>query len=736
MRTSSRISLAARLRLGIGAIILAFTISGAVSVIGIVSSARDVTKIIDKTGPTFSALDTMESTILREGLFTLAYQSDPSEIPAILAERRAFERQKNELARILPEAAAAINGKILADYADYVALQDSIIEVSSKRIRLMDEGASGKLISEANKEVWALKDALIAAQSSFSVEFQGKVRGPIMMDLQTARDYASATAWRSLVLLGILTLAAIAIGGLVGTMLLRSIRVPIAGLVDGMDRIASGDREARLEDVGVAEFEELQSGFNDMAERLDEAEQGLKRSYEGQRKLLDALPVGFLTMGRDFRVEPEYSLATERLIRRSDIAGTAFPELLFPSGEDGRKAELGRYIKQLFENRTADDDFLAEMNPVRELRFGGDEGERFLAVSFDRLCDDSRVESVLATIEDRTEVLAAETALEAERRSHKRDSDSIQAILSIGPGPLKDFFTETREMIGRIREGLGRLDDAAEINSCFRLLHSIKGAAGSFGIEAIVMTAHEAEDIFAELRETEQAPSTQELVRINLLLGSIGEALDGFEDLVQRLKSTLSALEESDARGEERNELDEFLKSLPTMVDQLQRSLAKPMRLETKVEIGEIPRLKEMRQVIIHLIRNAADHGLEDEYERLFQGKAKDGRIWLRIRPKDEKRSAYLIEVEDDGQGINFDRIAEKALEKGLLAKEEPAADKSRLLSMLFRPGFSTKEKADEISGRGVGLDLVRDIVKSLGGNISVSSSRGRGTKFTITVPY
>jgi chemotaxis protein histidine kinase CheA len=286
-----------------------------------------------------------------------------------------------------------------------------------------------------------------------------------------------------------------------------------------------------------------------------------------------------------------------------------------------------------------------------------------------------------------------------------------------------------------VRERLDGLADREAVNACFRELHSIKGAAGSFGIEAVAMTAHEAEDIFARLREESRAPTTPEQVRIKVLLGTVGEELDEFEDLVLRLKDTLSRLEAQDSGGERRSELEEFVASIAPMVGQLERSLVKPMELVADIRTESIPHLKEMRTVIIHLIRNAADHGLEDEYERLFQGKPKRGRITLTIRPKDEGRGAFVVEVGDDGQGLNFDRIAERGEAMGLIQAGAARPDKDKLLSLLFRPGFSTKDKVDEISGRGVGLDLVRDIVKSLGGSISVGSARGQGTKFAVTIP-
>jgi Chemotaxis protein histidine kinase and related kinases len=598
--------------------------------------------------------------------------------------------------------------------------------------------AAASVVSVFGVVASAREVSRIISLSEPTVAALGKTESGIVLQQSfvAVRSDATRVAWRSIALLGALTFAAIGVGAVLGARLTRQIRAPIGRLVEGMGQIALGDRAARLEDVGVDEFRELESGFNDMAERLEEAEQGLRRSLDGQRKILDEIPVGFLTIGPDFRVGPEYSVATERILGRSDIAGTHFPELIFERSNSQGIEGLKRFLKQVFENRTADKDFLDEINPVSSISIEEKDGERDVAIRFDRIYEDGKVVDLLATIEDKTEAIEAGRALEEEKRQHKRDSDSIQAILSIGPGPLKDFFSETRELIARIRSDLGRLDDAAAIHACFRSLHSIKGAAGSFGIEAIAMTAHEAEDIFSALRDSGRAPTTQELVRINVLLGTIGQELDAFEDMVLRLKSTLARLEYSDSLGAQRSELEEFGQSLSLMVEQLGRTLSKPMELALDLSVSELPHLREMRNVIIHLIRNAADHGLEDEYERLFHGKDKRGKIKLSVRGEGDGPSLYLIDVEDDGQGLDFERIAARGVERGLVpASEAGALNSKRLLSLLFMPGFSTKDKADEISGRGVGLDLVRDTVRSLGGRIAVTSIRGKGTKFSISIP-
>ncbi|MDA3809713.1 MAG: ATP-binding protein [Spirochaetaceae bacterium] len=142
--------------------------------------------------------------------------------------------------------------------------------------------------------------------------------------------------------------------------------------------------------------------------------------------------------------------------------------------------------------------------------------------------------------------------------------------------------------------------------------------------------------------------------------------------------------------------------------------------------------MKELKNSIIHLLRNSVDHGIEDPFERLTQGKEETATISLKI----EKNSSDLLDliVSDDGQGIDYKKLEAKAREKGFL-KENGQADHKTLLNILFRSGFSSKSDITKISGRGVGLDVVKGDVKKLGGSIGITSHLGKGTRFTIHLP-
>lgn len=143
--------------------------------------------------------------------------------------------------------------------------------------------------------------------------------------------------------------------------------------------------------------------------------------------------------------------------------------------------------------------------------------------------------------------------------------------------------------------------------------------------------------------------------------------------------------------------------------------------------------LKTMSDSLVHLVRNSVGHGIEPPEVRLKLGKPERGTVTLRAR--NEKDTVY-IEISDDGYGVDVDKIKKKAIEKGLIPKEyAPIISREEVLLCLFEPGFSNAEVVTEISGRGVGLDVVRMAVESIGGKISVETELGKGTTFTLGLP-
>ncbi|HKO52861.1 MAG TPA: chemotaxis protein CheA [Polyangiaceae bacterium] len=181
--------------------------------------------------------------------------------------------------------------------------------------------------------------------------------------------------------------------------------------------------------------------------------------------------------------------------------------------------------------------------------------------------------------------------------------------------------------------------------------------------------------------------------------------------------------------------LGQVFDRLARVVRQISREVGKEIRLVITGAETEIDKLivEELSDPLMHMIRNAIDHGIEAGQGRVEVGKPLAGTIALNAF---QKGNHVMIEVEDDGRGIDLSRLTEKAITLGKLSRSE-AQEMSRdeVLALIFLPGLSTRESADDVSGRGVGMDIVKTNISKLGGVIDVHSETGIGTKMTITLP-
>ena len=181
--------------------------------------------------------------------------------------------------------------------------------------------------------------------------------------------------------------------------------------------------------------------------------------------------------------------------------------------------------------------------------------------------------------------------------------------------------------------------------------------------------------------------------------------------------------------------IKKVLGKFPRMVRDLSRKLGKEARLELSGEETELDKsvIEEIGDPLVHIIRNAIDHGLEMPEERLAAGKSTEGVV--RISAYQEGNS-IVIEISDDGHGVNVDRVRRKAIERNLIS----AADADRmtteeLVNLIFLPGFSTAEKVTDVSGRGVGMDVVRTNINKINGTVEIRSQNGIGSTFVINLP-
>lgn len=237
-----------------------------------------------------------------------------------------------------------------------------------------------------------------------------------------------------------------------------------------------------------------------------------------------------------------------------------------------------------------------------------------------------------------------------------------------------------------------------------------------------------------------------ELGKLDKLIDAVGELVIAQAMMAQRLagdglavKEELTVLEgltrdiQESAMSIRAQPIGSVFSRVPRILRELTTSTGKHVRLEVSGESTELDKtvIERLGEPLTHLIRNAVDHGIESAEARIAAGKPAEGTLTLSA---EHRSGRILIRIADDGAGINRERVFAKAVEKGLIAPDAQLS-KEEIDHLIFAPGFSTAAQVTNVSGRGVGMDVVRQNVKELGGRITIDSEPGAGTTFTLTLP-
>lgn len=213
-----------------------------------------------------------------------------------------------------------------------------------------------------------------------------------------------------------------------------------------------------------------------------------------------------------------------------------------------------------------------------------------------------------------------------------------------------------------------------------------------------------------------------------------GEKSQTFHEQIEYLERVTTNLHESVMKVR-MVPIDSVVNRFPRMIRDLNRKLNKKMELYMTGEETELDRtvIDEIGDPLMHLLRNSADHGLESNEERVRLGKPEVGSIFLDAY---QDGNNVIIDVRDDGAGIDIEKVKSKALVKGTITeKQAETMTDNDFIDLLFRPSFSTADKITDVSGRGVGLDVVKTKIEALGGSISAKTVAGEGSTFTIQLP-
>jgi predicted ATPase/HPt (histidine-containing phosphotransfer) domain-containing protein/two-component sensor histidine kinase len=468
-------------------------------------------------------------------------------------------------------------------------------------------------------------------------------------------------------------------------------------------------------------YDELQAANDNLERRVEERTTELSERSQDMRRVLDNVKQGLLTLDLEGRLAPERSRVVDEWL------GTFEPRTHFRDYFERIDARFVDHFSAAFDQLL--DGALPEELSIDQLPKALAHGPRRFQLSYQPIALHGKLAGLLVVIDDVTEALRR-ARVEAEQK----DLLALCQHLSKDRVALLGFFEENDGMIEDLTQS-SRVDAALQRN-----LHTLKGNAAMYGFTTLADSCHAAEDAIAEgMFETGHVEAVaKNFATLRSTLAAIagdnaGERVEvsraALRTLAHELATGLPGTE--GARTVERLLLEPVRPSLERLGKYARALAARMDKAELTVEIDDSglfvdgKRAAPLFASLVHLVRNAVDHGLETRAERAASGKPD---AVLSLRASLENGEA-VITVQDDGRGVDWERVRERARSLGL-----PASSPSQLAAALFSDEFSTRDKATTISGRGLGLAAVRAEVSRMSGRTLVESQLGHGTLFRLLV--
>lgn len=518
---------------------------------------------------------------------------------------------------------------------------------------------------------------------------------------------------------------------------LRAMARPVRALVEAAAKIRDGDLSVRA--PGAQRRDELGAlaqAFNRMVGAVDERDRALHRHATeltdmvtdrtaAIQAMLDASDEGLMVMDLEGNLRQERSRAIDAYFGAPSLEHVSAADYLAPHDPIFRDM-FALSLEDLRDGFLPAEVVLAQM-PKRLLR-----EERSYALRYDLIEGSAKsAQAVLVSVRDTTDSELRERAGRIQRE--------LPALVSALVRDRTGFvgFVDSSEML------LSKvMDSDADAIERLRALHTLKGNTALYGMASFAAECHTVETELADAEDEAWLTSTARLAaHFRATLLPIEELLRDVERGVvtlmpQELRAFAHQLREGHDRDAlvatvaawQREPLAQLLAPTAAATERLGASLGKRVAVQLDVGALRLPstELRPFVASLVHVLRNALDHGLETVEERAAAGKSPIGSIRIRSRAD---TNTWRIELEDDGRGIDWDKLRERAAALGIdVAEEDP-------IEALFADGCSTAESVSAISGRGVGMGAVRALCVDLGGQVEVSSKPGSGTTFAFSFP-
>ena len=511
--------------------------------------------------------------------------------------------------------------------------------------------------------------------------------------------------------------------------------------------------------------------------RLKSSDEELITARRETQEIMETVNTGLFLLDKDLNIGQQHSRALNDIIGSDRLSGENFADVLRGRISDKDLRTTRQFIEQLYNPRVKEK-LVDSLNPLHKVMLHNTSGEesttnRFLDFKFSRVYEDKDIARILVNVNDVSDAVYLEQRLEKERSQNDMQIEMLTTILNVNPKIINEFISNTKAHIDKMNNilknpGSSQFELEGKLKAIYREMHSLKGEASALKLHSFTKIASDAEDKLDALQNQGKlsgnnflplAVHLDDLLSLSNTIETLGERINqaapkansnakSVSPVKPAPKPSVVQAQVADAAttninfdgGNDIDLSDESDDEHLSYYQDFAKDIA--VRQGKKIQLNghnlahiNIPeRLKQpIKEISIQLLRNAVVHGIEMPEARQSAGKSAIGSIDLEMQCDSQN---LIIALQDDGQGIDYEGIRHKLIADGRFTQEEASQmTHGDLLKTLFASGFSTKEHADEDGGRGVGLDVIKALVKEHNGKLNVNTELGKMTRFVITLP-
>lgn len=493
--------------------------------------------------------------------------------------------------------------------------------------------------------------------------------------------------------------------------------------------------------------------------QLLKSDEKLKLALQQTDDIMQTVNEGLFLIDKDLIISEQYSGKLPTIIHQEQIAGRNLYDLLkgMISQKDMETTKL--FIEQLY-NTWVVEDLIQDLNPLKQVLISyvdeqGISNTKFLEFNFLRVLDKQQkeIEKVFVSVVDITKEVRLQLQMQKNQERHDKQLEMTSYLLRVNKEHLIRFIQETKQRITRMNDILRQENNHnlhEKAKQLYRETHSLKGDASAIKLSAMVAIIEKQETQLKYLSENSNVKGN-DFLSFTILLNELMEMTKFIEDLGNQLNpktdSTATVMDEQTLtsalpttttnNSDTNNHANYWYNYFTNYAKEIANRQNKKMNVHIvgfeNLPVNS-PNTHLYKDIAIQFLKNAIVHGIEPPHKRLELGKDVLGTVVLSLEKVDDNHQKLLIH--DDGQGINWQKVRQKAVELGKVTAEQAEQLQTRdLVRLLLSSGLSTKDEQDEDAGRGVGMDIVRQLVVEGKGKLGINSQPNLFTQMSVTFP-